>query len=659
MRIVVSGEGYYQITRKEWEKNGLVIHDPEQIQLLNQGESHPYWFSADLESNDFAIRFYSPPISSDINLSENVFILSKGQTESTKRIIPQNTLPANINTQNNSTGIFREKFEGQSLYLPQVEGKDHWLWALFQPDQPITQEIQLPQDTMDQIMLRVQVWISPTNIDNPSQLFSASINDHFLPPMRVEGKGWQIIEVILDSAYLHTKNNFSIQSITSPDDLPGKIYLNWFEIEYSLPVYLGDQAKSFAIRDNYLFTSTGTSNGTLVVVDENRQVLDIYSSPSNDKFMLKYQPGTTYTWIPDDQFLLISSLQPVPKEALSFPSQPIDYLVIAPKKFHKALFPLINLREEQGLATMLVSPQQIYDANNAGTPSVDSIQEFIQSIDQIEPGQLDYLLLVGDYSYESVDYQEFLEYVPSFFISSGVSGETVSDLPYADLNADFIPDLSVGRIPASTPEHLTAWVEKVILYEGSIPPDWNHIIAISDPSDPKFYEYAQKFVSPKVNDHQTQVFNAPIFGEIQEIFRSSYTLLAYFGHGSIDLWGKDKILSIPMLSDLPKSPAPPVIISFSCLIGYFIHPQKLSLVEGLLFYPGGGAIGVFAPTGQSFMDDHQKLLHFLQNKLQSNDHSRIGNLIFHQEGEKFPENYSDVDIFKTYIFFGDPAMLIP
>ncbi|MBE0687246.1 MAG: hypothetical protein IH585_14745, partial [Anaerolineaceae bacterium] len=114
-----------------------------------------------------------------------------------------------------------------------------------------------------------------------------------------------------------------------------------------------------------------------------------------------------------------------------------------------------------------------------------------------------------------------------------------------------------------------------------------------------------------------------------------------------------------MLSELPKSSAPPVIISFSCLNGYFIHPEKISLAEGLLFYPNGGVTGIFAPTGQTFMEEHEKLLQFFQDKLQSKNHFRIGDLIFHQEGVKFPEDYTKADILETYIYFGDPAMIIP
>jgi hypothetical protein len=396
-----------------------------------------------------------------------------------------------------------------------------------------------------------------------------------------------------------------------------------------------------------------------VVVDAKQQVLDIYSIQSDHLFTLANLPDTTYAWIPDNQFLPVSSLQPIQKEELLLPSQPIDYLVIAPKKFQLALSPLINLRQEQGLATLIVTPQQIYDSFNSGTPSVDSIQKFIQSIDQKNPGKLEHLLLVGDYTYEIVNYQEFLGFVPSIFISSGLSGETISDYPYTDLNADLIPDLSVGRIPATTSEQVTAWVEKVILYERSIPSDWNQIITISDPSDTNFTVFADSFLIPFMGEYKTQLYNAPGLHEIQEIFQSSYALVTYFGHGSIDLWGKEKILSIPMLSELPKSPAPPLIISFSCLNGYFIHPQKISLAEGLLFHPGGGAIGIFAPTGQTLMEDHEKLLQFLQNKLQSNDHSRIGNLIYHQKGENSPDNYFVANIFQTFIYFGDPAMLIP
>jgi hypothetical protein len=396
-----------------------------------------------------------------------------------------------------------------------------------------------------------------------------------------------------------------------------------------------------------------------VTLDKNQQIREVYSMQTTGQFLLTHQSDTFYTWIPDDKFLSVSSIQSIDNEKLAFPSQPVTYLIIAPENFHQALSPLMDLRLNQGLTTMIVSPQQIYDSNHTGTPSVDAIKEFVHSIYEYDPENLKYLLLVGDYSYEIMNYQKFIEYVPTFFISSSQSGQTISDYPFSDLNNDLIPDLSVGRIPATTSEHVSAWVEKVILYERSIPSDWNQIIAIIDPLDSNFYDYAQDFVLPLKDNYQTQVINDPITDEILEIFENSYTLVTYFGHGSIDLLGKEKILSIPMLTELPKSPAPPILISFSCLNGYFIHPQKISLAEGLLFYPGGGVTGIFAPTGQTLMEDHEKLLQFLQNKLQSKDHSRIGNLIFHQEGEKFPENSYIVDILKTFIYFGDPAMLIP
>ncbi len=659
LRIIVPGEGYYQITRNEWERNGLVVNDPDQIQLLYQGESHPYWTNTDPDTNDLAIRFYSPPLSPDNNLSENVFILTAGQSETNHRITPQKVPSAQDNYESNSIGNYREKIEQQSLYLPQVAGEDHWLWDLFQPNLPIWQEIQLPQESLDHVRIRVQVWVTPTNVEHPAQRFSATINDHVVEPLAVEGQGRQVIEFQLDQADLDTKNKFSIQTLVFPNDLPTKIYLDWIETEYSLPIRLENKMQSFKVRDDHSLISTNSSSGSLVTLDKNNQIRDVYSMRTAEQFIMAQPPNTTFTWIPDDQFLSVPSIQSIANEKLKFPSLPVNYLIIAPDHFHQALSPLLDLRQKQGLTTMIVSPQQIYDSNHAGMPSVDAIKAFVRSIYEHDPENLKYLLLVGDYSYEIVDYQKSIEFVPSFFITTDPSGQTISDYPFADLNADFLAELSVGRIPASTPEQVTAWVEKVILYERSISAEWNNIIAISDPSDSNFLDSAQDFLLPFKNEYQTQFVNAPGPDDIEEIFASHYSLVAYFGHGSIDLWGRDKMLSIPMLSRLPESAAPPVLISFSCLNGYFIHPGKTSLAEGLMFYPGGGVIGIFAPTGQTLMEDHGKLLQFLQIKLQSKDHSRMGNLLFPQEGEKFSENYSVTDIQKTFIFFGDPAMLIP
>jgi len=54
-----------------------------------------------------------------------------------------------------------------------------------------------------------------------------------------------------------------------------------------------------------------------------------------------------------------------------------------------------------------------------------------------------------------------------------------TDSPYADLDGDGLPDISLGRIPAKTPTQALYVLDKIIRYEAASPPgDWRHRILL-------------------------------------------------------------------------------------------------------------------------------------------------------------------------------------
>lgn len=133
----------------------------------------------------------------------------------------------------------------------------------------------------------------------------------------------------------------------------------------------------------------------------------------------------------------------------------------------------------------------------------------------------------------------------------------------------------------------------------------------------------------------------------------------YFGHGSIGLWGKDQILSPNKVEQLPQVNNPPLVLSFTCLNGYFIHPEQQSLAESLLFQPNGGAMAVFTFTGQALVVDQEKMITMVKNNLLSKESLRIGDLISESLSEVIPLLNPNADIINSTIYFGDPSMPIP
>jgi hypothetical protein len=657
LRIIVGVEGFYQVTLTELTEIGLKIDDLNGLNLYYLGQPHPYWVEENPITNEPLIRFYAP--SAGKNQSENVFILKTLETNSHSRIIPKTIASYNSISQNLSIGIFNLHAEQQSIYLPQSTGDDRWVWTQLMTEQNFEFFFNEPKIIPDEISIKINLW-SPTNSDHS---ISVSINNQDPGSLSWEGEGSQILEYTVDSKVLFENNLLTIQSGALNDDFPQKIYLDWIEIQYVQPIKLFDKIQTFTTISNQLLVEAVTFNGTLIAQLPGINKTEVYEIQKDQNIGLINLSDTTYTWIPEGHFSSVTSIQPVLDGAQVFPSQPVDYLVIAPQAFHQTLQPLLLKREQQGLRTDILTPQHIYDHINSGFPSPDCIRDYIIQLSESYPDRLQYLLLVGDYSYEILDYQQSIELIPSFFIDTSFGGQTISDFSFADLDGDSLPDIAVGRIPASTKEEAAVWVDKLLVYEENIPNEWQKIIALSDPQEKIFADTAQKFLYQLKEQYQTQIINPSnnldTPSMIMHAFSEPYSLLTYFGHGSIEMWGKDRFLSAQELEGLPSSKAPPVIFSFSCLNGYFIHPEKTSLAEELLFHPDGGAIALLAPTSLTMHESQMELIKQLNIGIQLEVNNRFGDLINFVLIEKELENSTNFDVLATFLIFGDPAMIIP
>ena len=103
--------------------------------------------------------------------------------------------------------------------------------------------------------------------------------------------------------------------------------------------------------------------------------------------------------------------------------------------------------------------------------------------------------------------------------------------------------------------------------------------------------------------------------------------MAYFGHGSIDTWGKDKILTVNDVEKLPEQTNFPVFVNLTCLTGYYVHPQQESLTEALLLTNEAGAVAVLAPTSLTSAVHQKELLNQLVDALQNPENDQLGDVL--------------------------------
>ncbi|MEA2008082.1 MAG: C25 family cysteine peptidase, partial [Chloroflexota bacterium] len=302
-----------------------------------------------------------------------------------------------------------------------------------------------------------------------------------------------------------------------------------------------------------------------------------------------------------------------------------------------------------------------------GFPDPMAIRRFLQhAVEGWSPAPR-YILLVGDATYDPKGYKFPTEkhLLPTCFVNTDYGGQTSSDIPLAQLNdsaEDPWPDLAIGRVPASTAEQVRTFVEKTIAYEETPPAsDWRkHIVAVADGQEDSFKTNAQTFLEHFPPLYRTTLVapeagNTSAAQEIQSELEEGTFLMAYFGHGSLRMWGKDQLFTTSNVAELNNEGHLPIILNFTCLTGFFTHPEVESLSESLLWNPKGGAVAVLAPSSLTLSINQNQLGDALAQALLSSHSPRLGDIVLQAWRQISTDSH---DVMQTFMLFGDPALQI-
>lgn len=167
------------------------------------------------------------------------------------------------------------------------------------------------------------------------------------------------------------------------------------------------------------------------------------------------------------------------------------FLIITPSQFSDALFPLKQHKINTGLLTSIITLEQVYQ-DYPGRDEAEKVKRCIE--DYYRQQGVRYVMLVGDFGTFPVRYtvidkrsdaaMNMAFYPTDIYYSAlykadgsfddwdgnknGYFGELFGECHTGHVNVDNVsldPVVAVGRIPASTAEEVTCYVNKVISYE--------------------------------------------------------------------------------------------------------------------------------------------------------------------------------------------------
>lgn len=668
IKIGVKAEGLYEISSTEIIKiiPGWENANPARLRLTLRGQAQPVWITT--QGNTYSLVFYGYPSDSRYT-DENSYMLAGDGGEPLLQMEERKQLEASSLPVDKFLTTIR--FEENKIYAPQVREGDHLFWISLTGRKKQDFEVSLPKLANGSGHIRVMVWGSTESPNEFDHHLIIKVNDQVLIDEKWDGAGRHMLEADIPVGLLRDGNNKVLVEAPGDTGAAAEInYVDWIEFRYPRQAEADDDVLAFEITSEMVVSTLNLNkfSGSISMVDVTvpTDTVRITGSTGENNLIFTGEFGHRYLAVGPNGFSKPAHLAPaVFTPDLRAPNSGADYIVIGPQDLLVPLSPLLDWRASQGLKVISVPLEAVYDQFNGGIPEPEAIRAFISyAANYWEPAPR-YLLLVGDATYDPHGYISPPEAnrLPVLFVQTDFGGETASDVLYGDVNGDQRPDLAVGRMPAQNANQVRTLVEKTLSYEQSTADqDWQKkVLVIADGQEPSFKSDAQAFLD-RLTAPYTGTLYAPEAGvkdaqaKVGAYFEEGYGLVGYFGHGSINMWGKDRIFMGEDVHSLTNRERLPVIINMTCLTGLFIHPKVTSLMETLLWYDKGGAVAVLAPTSLTLPSSQSYLSQALIDTLMHNPGATLGE-IYLQAQQKIPENVSGAqEVLLTFLLFGDPAL---
>ena len=367
------------------------------------------------------------------------------------------------------------------------------------------------------------------------------------------------------------------------------------------------------------------------------------------------------------QALLAPRVAAAAASSLADPGNQADYLLIAPEAMLAAAEPLLARRASQGLAVKAASLEEIASSFGHGETSAEAIRAFIgfayHSWKRPSPR---YVLLLGGASYDPRNFTGRARPAPLPFLVTKTSFLwTASDPLLAAVNGDDpVPDVAIGRLPASTPAEAEALVEKLLDWEVSGQSlDGPAVLVADNPDAGGAFEQdvddiARSFLASRpASILRLSELGADTRPAILGAFDAGASLVSYVGHGGAAVWASENVLNSWDPPALLAQPRQPLMLTFNCLNGYFLAPSYDSLAEAFLKVPGRGTIAAVSPTGLSVDQPAHAFHRALMAELVSGRHARLGDAFLAAQLE-YARSGQMPELLSVYHLFGDPALTI-
>ena len=312
--------------------------------------------------------------------------------------------------------------------------------------------------------------------------------------------------------------------------------------------------------------------------------------------------------------------------------------------------------QRDGLRTVTITTEQVYQEFSGGTPDPSAIRDFVKMYFDKAGSDLSkrpkYLILFGtasyDYRYRTTGnanlvpgYESINSLDPLLTYTSDDFFGLLEDTDDINLNNTTATiDIGIGRIPARNIEEAKTMVDKIVRYHAkeSFGAWRNQSVFVADDRDQNIHlndaetvSANAKAVNPLFNQSKIYLDAYPVVSGsagarypavnnaiVSQIFNGTL-IFNYSGHGNSQRLAEEVILTQEELNRFNNPNKLPLFITASCDFAPHDDPAKNSLGSGILTGNANGAIALLTTTRLVFANSNREMNdNYLQIALKPN-----------------------------------------
>ncbi len=667
VKLFVDTDGFYRVTAQSLAAAGanLAGVDPETLRLFTEDKQVAIRVAGSGESLTF--DFYGQGSDSAYSKSRVYYLDWGGKVgERIGTILSptHNSPPATA---------FRDlaQIDHPMLFVPQAgEPGNRWFWTALSAPSNIEIVVPLPAASKDQAEIRIDLWGNTLDVVNPDHHLVVEFNGVPIANVKWDGQGRKHLQAAVPADVMKDGENELRLVVPGDTGAAAEIVLvEAVQVEYSRRFVAQGNSLSF-LSDRGVYQIHGLNGEPVEAFDitdplSPARVGDVRIRADGAVFSTRAGEMRRWLVLGPSAFKTVSRVAPMHDAEMVAEVADADYLIIAHPSLASSAEPLAQWRARQGLETAIVTTEQVYDAFGHGTESPIALRAFLSSL---RPGPR-FVLLLGKASYDYRDYTRGpnRNLVPTYLLDTPHLNQAGSDNWFvAKSETDIRPAAAIGRIPAKTPEQADAVTKKIIEYEsGFANAAWRkRATFISDDKEESFPLMAESLaarLAPSVSGLQLPLASfdndlKAARAKVIQQWNAGSLMLTYVGHGSLETWAEGPLLGVGNLGEIKNGNRLPLLVTPTCLDGYFYHPSKDSLAESLLFKSDGGVIAGIVPTGLSVPSAQSEIMSALFDELMRNRTPTVGEGLMRAKQKEELETPEVKEVIETFVLLGDPAL---